>query len=147
MRSPVELESMYSTLLAELQTLCETLLHSSEDAQVHAAFRAAGKAAIELFESEEATMEATDCPALALNRAGHEKFRNALSNLFAQYRAERSGIRAAGDLRRELLAWLQEHHAAVDRQLEHHLRRTTSAVASPASPAGPSAQIGNAVPG
>lgn len=130
MPPPVDLERMYCVLQEELADLCEVLLHSHDDAQVLQSFRSAGRAAIELFEAEEKSMEDSGCPALGLNRAGHDKFRQEISNLFAQYRGERSGIRAAGDLRRNLIPWLQEHHAVVDRQLDHHLRRTGSASAS-----------------
>lgn len=132
MSPPVDLEGMYCVLQQELADLCEVLLHSRDDAQVLQAFRDAGRAAIELFEAEEKAMEESGCVALALNRAGHNKFRQEISNLFAQYRGERSGIRAAGDLRRGLIPWLQEHHAVVDRQLDHHLRRAASASASSA---------------
>lgn len=121
---------MYSNLYERLGDLCEVLLHSSLDADVVQAFRVAGTAAIELFDAEEKEMEASNCPALELNRAGHDKFRQEISNLYAQYRGERSGIRAAGDLRRSLMPWLQEHHVLVDRQLSHHLKKLGSASAS-----------------
>lgn len=130
MSHPGQLEAMYTVLYESLVDLCEVLLHSRSESEVLDAFRASGKAAIELFDLEEREMEASGCSALALNRAGHDKFRQEISNLYAQYRGERSGIRAAGDLRRQLLPWLQEHHVVVDRQLEHHLRRIASASAS-----------------
>lgn len=127
MTPAVDLESMYSTLLRSLQDLSGVLLHAQEETILNAAFREAGKAAIELFHDEELEMERTGCPALELNRAGHAKFSQTLSNLYAQVRAERSGVRASGDLRRELIPWLQEHHAVVDRQLTHHLKRVATA--------------------
>lgn len=127
MTPAVDLESMYSTLLRSLQDLSGVLLHAQEEAILNAAFRDAGKAAIELFHEEEMEMERSGCPALELNRAGHAKFSQTLSNLYAQVRAERSGVRASGDLRRELIPWLQEHHAVVDRQLSHHLKRVATA--------------------
>lgn len=129
MNPAVDLESMYSNLVRGLQDLASVLLHAQEEALVNAAFRDAGKAAIELFHEEEQEMVRTACPALELNRAGHAKFSQNLSNLYAQVRAERSGVRAAGDVRRELIPWLQEHHAVVDRQLEHHLKRLAAPVA------------------
>lgn len=130
MTPALDLEPMYSRLLSALQELAGVLVHAQDEAALNAAFREAGKAAIELFHEEEQEMERTGCPALAVNRAGHEKFSQTLSNLYAQVRAERSGVRAAGDLRRELIPWLQEHHAVVDRQLVHHLKRL-AATASP----------------
>lgn len=130
MSHPGQLEAMYTELYESLVGLCEVLLHSNTDTEIVHAFRLAGKAAIELFELEEREMEESGCPALALNRAGHAKFRQEISNLYAQYRGERTGIRAAGDLRRQLLPWLQEHHVVVDRQLEHHLRRVASGSAA-----------------
>jgi hemerythrin len=132
MSHPKDLEEMYSNLYERLGDLCEVLLHSSLDVEVVQAFRVAGTAAIELFELEEREMEASKCPALELNRAGHDKFRQEISNLYAQYRGERSGIRAAGDLRRNLMPWLQEHHVLVDRQLAHHLKKLGSASSSSA---------------
>ena len=123
MTPAVDLESMYSRLLRALQDLAGVLVHAQDETVLNAAFRDAGKAAIELFQEEEQEMERTGCPALELNRAGHAKFSQTLSNLYAQVRAERSGVRAAGDVRRELIPWLQEHHAVVDRQLIHHLKR------------------------
>lgn len=126
MSPPVDLEAMYSLLLQRLVHLAGVLLHTQDEGEVNQAFREAGKAAIELFHDEELEMERSGCPALELNRAGHAKFSATLSNLYAQVRAERSGIRAAGDLRRELIPWLQEHHAVVDRQLVHHLKRTSA---------------------
>lgn len=130
MTPALDLEPMYSRLLSALQELAGVLVHAQDEAALNAAFREAGKAAIELFHEEEQEMERTGCPALAVNRTGHEKFSQTLSNLYAQVRAERSGVRAAGDLRRELIPWLQEHHAVVDRQLVHHLKRL-AATASP----------------
>jgi len=127
MSPPVDLEAMYSLLHQRLVHLAGVLLHSQDEAEMNQAFREAGKAAIELFHDEELEMERSGCPALELNRAGHAKFSATLSNLYAQVHAERSGIRAAGDLRRELIPWLQEHHAVVDRQLVHHLKRTSVA--------------------
>lgn len=129
MASPVDLESMYALLLRQLQDLAGVLVHAQDEAVLNAAFRDAGKTAIELFHEEEQEMERTGCPALGLNRAGHAKFSQTLSNLYVQVRAERSGVRAAGDLRRELIPWLQEHHAVVDRQLVHHLKRMAAAPA------------------
>lgn len=132
MSHPADLEEMYSNLYERLGDLCEVLLHSSLEADVVQAFRVAGTAAIELFDAEEKEMEASGCPALEINRAGHDKFRQEISNLYAQYRGERSGIRAAGDLRRTLMPWLQEHHVLVDRQLAHHLKKLGSGSASSA---------------
>lgn len=129
MNPAVDFESMYSNLLRSLQDLASVLVHAQEDALVNAAFRDAGKAAIELFHEEEREMVRTGCPALELNRTGHAKFSQNLSNLYAQFRAERSGVRAAGDVRRELIPWLQEHHAVVDRQLVHHLKRMNAPAA------------------
>lgn len=126
MSHPGDLEEMYSDLHERLVQLCEVLLHARTDGEMNLAFRTAGAAAIKLFDAEEREMEASGCSALALNQAGHKKFKQEISNLFAQTRGERSGIRAAGDLRRQLLPWLQEHHALVDRQLEHHLKRLAS---------------------
>lgn len=123
MTPAVDLEAMYTTLVRSLNDLANVLLHAQDEAAANAAFRDAGKAAIELFHEEEQEMERTGCAALELNRAGHAKFSQTLSNLYAQVRAERSGVRAAGEVRRELLPWLQEHHAVVDRQLVHHLKR------------------------
>lgn len=120
---PGRLEEMYSVLHENLVQLCEVLLHSQKNQEIDQAFRIAGSAAIHLFDAEEKEMEATSCPALALNQAGHAKFRQDISNLYAQVKGEHSGIRAAGELRRTLLPWLIEHHALVDRQLEHHLRK------------------------
>lgn len=130
MNPALDLESMYTRLLRALQDLAGVLVHAQDESVLNAAFREAGKAAIELFHEEEQEMERTACPALDLNRTGHAKFSQTLSNLYAQVRAERSGVRAAGDLRRELIPWLQEHHAVVDRQLIHHLKRQ-AATASP----------------
>lgn len=125
--TPGRLEEMYSTLHGSLVQLCEVLLHSQKDQEIDRAFRSAGAAAIHLFDAEEKEMEATNCPALELDRSGHAKFRQDISNLYAQVKGEHSGIRAAGELRRVLLPWLQEHHALVDRQLEHHLRKLGAA--------------------
>ena len=125
--SPGRLEEMYSVLHESLVQLCEVLLHSQMNQEIDQAFRIAGSAAIRLFDAEEKEMEATNCPVLELNRAGHAKFRQDLSNLYAQVKGEYSGIRAAGVLRRTLLPWLLEHHALVDRQLEHHLRKLGAA--------------------
>lgn len=130
MNPALDLESMYTRLLRALHDLAGVLVHAQDESVLNAAFREAGTAAIELFHEEEQEMERTACPALELNRAGHAKFTQTLSNLYAQVRAERSGVRAAGDLRRELIPWLQEHHAVVDRQLIHHLKR----LATTASP-------------
>lgn len=130
MNPAVDLDSMYSSLVHHLHDLAGVLLHAQEESVMNAAFRETGKAAIELFHVEEQEMERTGCLALELNRAGHAKFSQTLSNLYAQVRAERSGVRAAGDVRRELIPWLQEHHAVVDRQLTHHLKRL-AATASP----------------
>ncbi|MCB9495633.1 MAG: hypothetical protein H6686_01970 [Fibrobacteria bacterium] len=110
--------------MAKLQWLAEVLLHAKDDTQALNAFRDTGRLALELFQREELEMERCGCPALAVNRAGHGKFTQTLSNLYAQYIAERSGIRVSRDLRKELLPWIQEHHALVDRQLAHHLRRS-----------------------
>jgi len=126
MSHPGGLEEMYSVLQESLVQLCEVLLHSQTNGEIDHAFRNAGMAAIQLFDAEEMEMDVSKCPALELNRAGHAKFRQDISNLYAQVRGEHSGIRAAGELRRQLLPWLQEHHALVDRQLEHHLRRLGS---------------------
>jgi len=126
MSSPVDLEELFTLLHQRLVRLAEVLLHAQIDSEIKQAFRDAGKAALILFRDEELEMERTACPALALNRAGHQKFMQKLSNLSAQVIAERSGVRASGDLRRDLLPWLMEHHAVVDRQLVHHIKRTTS---------------------
>lgn len=132
MTHPVDLnqiEDRYSSLRDALHGLSHLMVHGKDENRLLEAFRQCGRQAVELFHSEEEAMAKTGCPALEPNRAGHRKFLDDLGVVLRHAREEGAGIHAASLLRRELLPWFHEHHAVVDRQIVHHLRRRTSAMA------------------
>lgn len=117
-----QMENGFAKLQDSLRSLSDLLVHVVDDARIVDAFRAAGGTAMELFRAEESVMEAVDCPLLETNRIGHRKFLRDLGQVLHEARTERTGIHAAGILRREILPWLVEHHAVVDRQVVRFVR-------------------------
>jgi hemerythrin len=122
-----QLENAYSKLQESLRSLSDLLVHTSDDAKVIEAFRVTGSTAMGLFRAEEAAMEAVNCPLLESNRMGHKKFLRDLGQVLHEARSDRTGIHAAGILRREVVPWLHEHHAVVDRQMILLRRRAEAA--------------------
>jgi hemerythrin len=114
-------------LQESLRSLSDLLVHTSDDAKVIEAFRVTGSTAMGLFRAEEAAMEAVNCPLLESNRMGHKKFLRDLGQVLHEARSDRTGIHAAGILRREVVPWLHEHHAVVDRQMILLRRRAEAA--------------------
>ena len=121
-----QLETGYLKLQDSLRALSDLLVHVTDDAKVVEAFRATGSTAMDLFRWEESAMEAVDCPLLETNRTGHKKFLRDLGQVLHEARIDRTGIHAAGILRREVIPWLNEHHAVVDRQMIRFIRTATA---------------------
>ncbi|MBK8800930.1 MAG: hypothetical protein IPN71_02525 [Fibrobacteres bacterium] len=118
-----EIEDRYLSLRAALTALGDRLVHAKEEKEILEAFRAAGTQAVELFTGEEEVMANCDCPALEVNRQGHQKFLRDLGQVLHHLREDRCGFHAASVLRRDVMPWLHEHHRVVDRQVVHQLRR------------------------
>lgn len=112
-----QLEDGYAKLQDSLRVLSDLLVHVTDEAKVVDAFRVAGSSAMDLFRAEESAMEAVNCPFLESNRTGHKKFLRDLGQVLHEVRIDRTGIHAEGILRREIVPWLHEHHAVVDRQM------------------------------
>jgi hemerythrin len=116
-RNPEDLENGYKKLQESLRSLSDLLVYATEDAKIVEAFRITGSTAMDLFRAEESAMESADSPLLETNRTGHKKFLRDLGQVLHEARADRTGIHAANILRKEVIPWLSEHHAVVDRQV------------------------------
>lgn len=121
------LEDRYVKLQDSLRALSDLLVHILDDAKLIEAFRVTGSTAMDLFRAEESAMESMSCPLLETNRTGHKKFLRDLGQVLHEARLDRTGIHAAGILRREVIPWLHEHHAVVDRQMVLFFRKELAA--------------------
>jgi len=122
-RDLMQLEDRYRSLRESLITLTDVLLHSREEAELLDAFRVSGQLAISFFREEEAAMAECHCPAEQANKIGHKRFMHDLGALLHEYRQYGSGIPVATKVRRDLMAWLYEHHRVVDHQMTHQLQK------------------------
>jgi len=118
-----QLEVAYLKVVDSLRSLSDFLVHHTDDAAIIEEFRVTGSTAMDLFRAEESAMEAFNCPLLESSRIGHKKFLRDLGQVLHEARIDRTGIHAAGILRREVIPWLHEHHAVVDRQMMMFFRR------------------------
>gem|GEM_PF-1289361 len=122
-RDLMQLEDRYRSLRESLNALTDALLHSRDEAELLDAFRASGQIAIAFFREEEAAMTECHCPAEQANKIGHKTFMHELGSLLHEYRHFGSGIPVATKVRRDLLAWLHEHHRVVDHQMTHQVQK------------------------
>jgi hemerythrin len=122
-RDLMQLEDRYNSLRESLISLTDSLLHSRDESELLDAFRVSGQTAIAFFREEESAMADCHCPAENANRIGHKRFMHDLGALLHEYRQYGSGIPVATRVRRELLAWLYEHHRVVDHQLTHQIQK------------------------
>jgi len=125
-RDPEQLENGYKKLQESLRSLSDLLVYATDDAKIIEAFRATGSTAMDLFRAEESALETLGSPLLETNRTGHKKFLRDLGQILHEARADRTGIHAANLLRKEVIPWLTEHHAVVDRQVIRFIGATVS---------------------
>jgi hemerythrin len=114
---PAGMENRYEQLRSTLHELSDVLVHSGDEELLLELFRHAQGSAAEMFQEEEHVLRGLDDHMALANRQGHQRFLKALEEIQREAQGQRLGIHAAGLLRRELLPWLHEHHAVVDRQL------------------------------
>lgn len=88
------------------------------------------------FPHEEALMDRYACPAAALNRADHDKFREKLQQLQTWIQIEGSSPVEVVQLKSDLENWLVNHICKVDIQLREALRAAPPAAIPAARPAG-----------
>lgn len=69
------------------------------------------------FPDEEALMEKYNCPAAALNRAEHERFREKLLAMESWIRSEGASLVEVIELKVDMEQWLINHICKVDTQL------------------------------
>lgn len=91
------------------------------------------------FACEEACMDAYACPAAAVNRAGHARFRANLSGLRERVRREGSTDKLLAEIEHDLAQWLRRHIRLVDTRLKAAVATAQEPAASGSAAGGPPA--------